>query len=79
MRDAKKAALAGQHIEMPTKNVFHRFLLDLVKRGEVPVAVVDDAMLRLHGGRDRLRGSPTPGPRGRAEGHCAAEERGPPR
>jgi beta-glucosidase len=47
MRDAKKAALAGQHIEMPLKNVFHRFLRDLVKTGEVPEAVVDDAALRI--------------------------------
>jgi beta-glucosidase len=30
VRDARKAALAGQHVEMPLKNVFHRFLGDLV-------------------------------------------------
>ena len=47
MRDAKKAALAGQHLEMPVKNVFHRFLPDLVQSGEVPVSVVDDAALRI--------------------------------
>jgi beta-glucosidase len=47
MRDAKKAALAGQHLEMPVKNLFHRFLPDLVKSGEVPVAVVDDAAFRI--------------------------------
>jgi beta-glucosidase len=47
MRDAKKAALAGQHLEMPTQNVFARFLPDLVARGEVPVAVIDDAALRI--------------------------------
>jgi len=32
---------------MPTKNLFDRFLPDLVKRGEVPVAVVEDAALRI--------------------------------
>jgi beta-glucosidase len=47
MRDAKKAALAGQHIEMPWRNVYYRFLPGLVKSGEVPLAVVDDAALRI--------------------------------
>ena len=47
MRDAKKAALAGQHVEMPFRNVYHRFLPDLIKNGEVPVEVVDDAALRI--------------------------------
>lgn len=47
MRDAKQAALAGQHLEMPTQNLFHRFLPDLVATGEVPVAVIDNAALRL--------------------------------
>jgi beta-glucosidase-like glycosyl hydrolase len=47
MRDAKKAALAGQCVEMPLKNVFHRFLPDLVKRGEVPEELVNDAALRI--------------------------------
>jgi beta-glucosidase len=47
MRDAKKAALAGQHVEMPWRNVYHRFLPGLVKSGEVPLALVDDAALRI--------------------------------
>jgi beta-glucosidase len=47
VRDAKKAALAGQHIEMPFQNVFYRFLPDLVKKGEVPAKLVDDAALRI--------------------------------
>jgi beta-glucosidase len=47
MRDAKKAALAGQHVEMPFRNVYHRFLPDLIKNGEVAVEVVDDAALRI--------------------------------
>jgi beta-glucosidase len=36
VRDAKKAALAGQHIEMPFANVYFRFLPDLIENGEVP-------------------------------------------
>jgi beta-glucosidase len=47
LRDAKLAALAGQHLEMPVKNVFHRYLPDLVKNGEVPVSVIDDAVFRI--------------------------------
>lgn len=47
VRDAKKAALAGQHLEMPFANVFHRFLPDLIENGEVPESVADDAALRI--------------------------------
>ena len=47
MRDAKKAALAGQHVEMPFSNVYHRSLEDLVNSGEVPVSVIDDAVFRI--------------------------------
>ena len=47
MRDAKKAALAGQNVEMPFRNLFHRYLLDLVRRGEVPSELVDDAGFRI--------------------------------
>jgi beta-glucosidase len=47
VRDAKKAALAGQHVEMPFANVYDRFLPDLIKRGEVPESVADDAALRI--------------------------------
>jgi beta-glucosidase len=47
MRDAKKAALAGQCVEMPLKNVFHRFLKDLVESGQVPEELVDEAALRI--------------------------------
>lgn len=47
MRDAKAAALAGQHLEMPARNLFHRCLPDLVQRGEVPEAAINDAALRL--------------------------------
>ena len=47
MRDAKKAALAGQDIEMPFGVLFRRDLKGLVERGEVPVERVDDAALRI--------------------------------
>ena len=47
MRDAKKAALAGQDIEMPFGLLFPRDLKGLVERGEVPLERVDDAALRI--------------------------------
>ena len=47
MRDAKKAALAGQDVEMPFALLFARDLKGLVERGEVPLARVDDAVLRV--------------------------------
>jgi beta-glucosidase len=36
MRNAKKAALAGQDLEIPFRNLYHRFLKRLVESGEVP-------------------------------------------
>ena len=47
MRDAKKAALAGQDVEMPFALLFARDLKGLVERGEVPLERVDDAALRV--------------------------------
>ena len=47
MRDAKTAALAGQNLEMPFQNLYQRFLKEFVERGEVPMARIDDAALRL--------------------------------
>jgi len=47
MRDAKKAALAGQDVEMPFAMLYDRDLKSLVERGEVPVSRVDDAALRV--------------------------------
>ncbi len=47
MRDAKKAALAGQDVEMPFGLLFFRDLQGLVERGEVPLERVDDAALRI--------------------------------
>ena len=47
MRHAKKAALAGQDVEMPFGVLFRRDLKGLVERGEVPLERVDDAALRI--------------------------------
>jgi beta-glucosidase len=47
LRDARLAALSGQDIEMPFSMRFHRELEDLVRRGEVPLARIDDAALRI--------------------------------
>ena len=47
MRDARKAVLAGQDIEMPFSMRFHRELKGLVERGDVPRARIDDAVLRI--------------------------------
>ena len=47
MRDSKKAALAGQDLEMPFAMIHNRDLKGLVEAGEVPVSRIDDAVLRL--------------------------------
>ncbi len=47
LRDAKKAILAGQDLEMPFMMHFHRELKALVERGEVPIERIDDAALRI--------------------------------
>ncbi len=47
MRDAKKAALAGQDLEMPFQMHYHKDLEQLVENGQVPLAQVDAAVLRL--------------------------------
>jgi beta-glucosidase len=47
MRDAKKAALAGQDLEMPFHMLYHQHLKRLVESGEVPLEQVNDAVLRL--------------------------------
>jgi len=47
MRDSRKAALAGQDIEMPFAMHWARELKTLVGRGEVPLARIDDAALRV--------------------------------
>jgi beta-glucosidase len=47
MRDSKKAALAGQDIEMPFDMIHRQHLKGLVERGEVPMERIDDAALRV--------------------------------
>ncbi|RPJ49703.1 MAG: glycoside hydrolase family 3 protein, partial [Chloroflexi bacterium] len=47
MRDSKKAALAGQDLEMPFAMIHNRDLKALVEAGEVPMERIDDAALRL--------------------------------
>lgn len=47
MRDARKAALAGQDVEMPFSMIFNRDLKALVENGEVPVSRIDDAARRV--------------------------------
>jgi beta-glucosidase len=47
MRDSKKAALAGQDIEMPFDMIHRQHLKGLVERGEVPVERINDAALRV--------------------------------
>ena len=46
MRDAKKAALAGQDIEMPFATIYAQHLKALVDSGQVPMSRIDDAALR---------------------------------
>jgi beta-glucosidase len=47
MRDAKKAVLAGQDVEMPFQMLYHQHLKGLVESGEVPLERIDDAVLRV--------------------------------
>jgi beta-glucosidase len=47
MRDAKKAALAGQDLEMPFQMHYHQHLKHLVERGDVPIEVIDASVLRI--------------------------------
>jgi beta-glucosidase len=47
LRDARQAVLAGQDIEMPFATRFHRELKDLVQQGDVSLARIDDAALRI--------------------------------
>jgi beta-glucosidase len=60
MRDAKKAILAGQNLEMPFRLHFDRDLKGLVERGEVPVERIDDAVVRILRQQLRLRTLPAP-------------------
>ncbi len=54
MRDAQKAALAGQDLEMPFPMLYHKRLKKLAEEGRVPVERIDDAVLRLLRGQFSL-------------------------
>jgi len=47
LRDARAGILAGQDLEMPFQMHFHLSLRRLVDAGEVPLARIDDAALRI--------------------------------
>ena len=47
MDDSKKAALAGQDIEMPFRMIHDQHLKGLVEKGEVPMSRIDDAVHRI--------------------------------
>lgn len=47
MRDAKKAALAGQDVEMPFATLYAMHLKGLIESGDVPMSRIDDAALRV--------------------------------
>ena len=47
MDDSKKAALAGQDIEMPFRMIHYQHLKGLVEEGEVPMSRIDDAASRI--------------------------------
>lgn len=47
MRDAKKAILAGQDLEMPFLSLYARNLERLVESGEVPAELIDDSARRI--------------------------------
>ena len=47
LRDAGRAVLGGQDLEMPFLMHFARDLLQLVEAGEVPISRIDDSALRI--------------------------------
>ena len=47
MRDSKIAVLAGQDVEMPFAMIHTQHLKKLVKKGDVPLARIDDSVLRI--------------------------------
>jgi beta-glucosidase len=62
LRDAKRAILAGQDLEMPFQMHFHARLAELVAAGDVPIARIDDAARRILVQQRRL-GAPRDVPR----------------
>jgi beta-glucosidase len=75
VHDGKKAALAGLDLEMPWAMAYGKTLVAAVEKGEVPVAVIDDAVLRLL--RRKIEYATRPDPMAypaslvRAPGHAA--------
>jgi beta-glucosidase len=61
MRDSKKAALAGQDVEMPFAMLHNRDLKALVLAGEVPQSRIDDAALRVLRQQIRFAAGRNPG------------------
>ncbi len=60
IRDAKKAILAGQDLEMPFRLHFDRDLPRLASDGEVPLERIDDAALRIIRQQLRFQNIPAP-------------------
>jgi beta-glucosidase len=72
MRDAKKAALAGQDVEMPFAMHYDRNLKGLVQSGAVPSERIDDAALRILKQQVRFAQGRDPKAYGRDLVGCAA-------
>jgi beta-glucosidase len=62
VHDGKKAALAGLDLEMPWTVAYGKRLQSAVETGEVPIAVVDEAVLRLLRRRIEYATRPDPMP-----------------
>ncbi len=71
LRDSRQAALAGQDVEMPFSMHFHRELRELVRCGEVPLARIEDAALRVLRQQVRFAQSRNPANYGREIVGCA--------
>jgi beta-glucosidase len=72
LRDAKKAALAGQDLEMPFQMHYHQHLKRLVENGDVPLEVIDESVLRILRQQLRLiRPDDYDAAQVGSEGHCA--------
>ena len=60
LRDARLGALGGLDVEMPFRQIYAHALPELVARGEVPEARIDDAALRLVRQQVRFAGAGDP-------------------
>ena len=72
MRDVLKTALSGQDIEMPFAMHLHRGLKALVENGQVSLARIDDAALRILRQQVRFASGRDPRQYGREIVGCAA-------